>query len=87
MVAYVLYNRDSDNERPAADLVKRLGSERVEAELLDADSPRGIQLAQNYEIFNRPAVVLVKDDGTPLETWQGMESLPSPADVAYLAHR
>ena len=32
MLAYVLYNRDSEHERPAADLVKRLGDERVEAQ-------------------------------------------------------
>ena len=87
MVAYVLYNRDSENERPAADLAKRLKDEQVQAELLDADSSRGIQMAENYEVFARPSVVLVKDDGTPIEVWQGLEGLPSPADVAYLAHQ
>lgn len=71
----------------AADLADRLKREQVEAQLLDADSPRGIQLAENYDILGRPAVALVKDDGSPVQVWQGQDSLPSPADVAYLAHQ
>jgi hypothetical protein len=68
-------------------LAKRLTDEQVEAELLDADSPRGIQLAESYDVMARPAVVLIKDDGTPMQVWQGEDSLPAPADVAYLAHQ
>jgi len=87
MLAYVLYNKDSENERLATELVKRLEGERVATELLDADGPRGVQLAGHYEIFGRPAVLLVRDDGAPVQVWQGLDSLPSPADVAYLAHQ
>ncbi|MDB5178100.1 MAG: hypothetical protein JWN01_43 [Patescibacteria group bacterium] len=87
MIAYVLYNRNTPAERTAADLMKRLKTEQVEAELLDADSPRGIQMAESYDVLGRPAVVLVKADGTPLQIWQGEDSLPSPSDVAYLARQ
>lgn len=87
MIAYVLYNKNTPAERVATDLVRRLGEDQVEAQLLDADSPRGVQLAENYDIMGRPAVVLIKDDGTPLQVWQGEEGMPAPADVAYLAHQ
>jgi hypothetical protein len=87
MIAYVLYNKATEAERLATDLVDRLKKEQVEAELLDADSPRGIDLAEHYDILGRPAVVLVRDDGTPMQTWQGPDGLPSVSDVAYLAHQ
>jgi type II secretory pathway pseudopilin PulG len=87
MIAYVLYNRDTPEQKRAEDLAKRLQAEQVEAELLDADSPRGIQLAENYDITGRPAVVLVDQSGSPVQVWQGADSLPAPSDVAYLAHQ
>jgi hypothetical protein len=87
MVAYVLYNKDTPGERVASDMAKRLEQEQVEAELLDADSPRGVQMAEHYDIMGRPAVALVREDGSPVQVWQGEDGMPSPADVSYLAHQ
>ena len=87
MIAYVLFNKNSANERVAARLAARLKDEQVETELLDADSPRGIQLTENYDVLGRPAVVLVRSDGTPTQVWQGEDSLPTPSDVGYLARQ
>ncbi|HUD11062.1 MAG TPA: hypothetical protein VMS08_01520 [Candidatus Saccharimonadia bacterium] len=87
MIAYVLFNKETPEERAAQDLVDRLEREDVEAELLDADSPRGIQFVENYDILGRPAVVLVRADGTAMQVWQGEDGLPAPSDVAYLVHQ
>ena len=87
MVAYLLYNKNTPAERLVTDLGERLKTEQVDAELIEADSPRGIQLAENYDVLGRPAVVLVKADGSPVQIWQGEDSLPSPSDVGYLAHQ
>jgi hypothetical protein len=87
MVAYVLYNKETPGERMASDIVKRLEQEQVECELLDADSPRGVQMAEHYDIMGRPAVALVREDGSPVQVWQGEDGMPSPADVSYLAHQ
>jgi hypothetical protein len=87
MIAYLLYNRATPSQRRVEDLQKRFEAEQVEAELMDADSPRGIQFATNYDVLGRPAVVLVRTDGSPVQVWQGEEGLPSPSDVAYLAHQ
>ena len=88
MTIYALYNKGTAAERVAADLVRRLQDEqRIEAELLDADSPRGIQLAESYDVMGRPALIVIKDDGAPVQVWQGEDSLPSPADVSYLVHQ
>jgi len=87
MIAYIIYNQATEAERMATDLAERLKREQVEVQLLDADSPRGIQLTEHYDILGRPAVLLAKDDGTPVQVWQGQDGMPAPADVAYLAHQ
>ena len=87
MIAYLLYNRDSPGQRAVEDLARRLERERVEVELVDADSARGAQLAENYDVLGRPAVVLITADGTPLQIWQGEDGLPALSDITYLAHQ
>lgn len=86
MITYVLFNRGTAHERTTADLHERLKKEQLDTELVDADSPRGIQLAENYDVLGRPAVILVRDDGSPIQVWQGVDSMPSPSDVAYFSH-
>ena len=67
------------------DLAAELGRLQVESETIEADSRRGADLAETYDITSRPAIVLAAGDGTPIERWQ--QQLPSPTDISYLAHR
>ena len=85
MITYLLYNRQTPAERQMQELAKRLEPLQVHTELLDADSPRGIQLAEHYEIMARPAVMVVRDDGSLVQLWDIPEQLPAPVDIAYLA--
>jgi hypothetical protein len=85
MKTYLLYNLGTPMERWVMDLAERLKRERVEVELVDADSPRGIQLSENYDVMGRPAVMIVKDDGAPVQVWQGEDGLPLVNDIVYLA--
>jgi hypothetical protein len=88
MTTYLLYNRDTPGERSMEALAKRLADEeQVDPELLDADSPRGIQLAENYDLMGRPAVLLVRDDGSPVKAWQGADDMPAPGEVGYLSRQ
>jgi hypothetical protein len=87
MIAYVIYNKNTPAQRLATDLAERLEADEVEAELLDADSPRGISLVEHYDIMDRPAVALVREDGTLMQIWQGEDGMPSSSDIAYLVHQ
>jgi hypothetical protein len=87
MKAYLIYNRNSPAQRVVERLGKELEADQVEMELLDADSPSGIQLVESYDILGRPAVALIRNDGTPVQVWQGEDGLPTSHDVAYLAHQ
>ena len=86
MKAYILYNKGSSHERLAEDFAGRLEREQVEVELVDADSERGSWMAETYDIMGRPAVLLVREDGSPMQVWQGVDGLPLVTEVAYLAH-
>lgn len=83
MKIYMLYNRATSGERVITSLAERLGRENVEAEVLDADSPRGIQLAETYDILGRPAVIVASNEGSPVQVWQGEDTLPAPSELAY----
>ena len=87
MICYLLYNRNTHGERLTSELARRLEREDVGTDLIDADSPRGVQLAESYDLLGRPAVLLIKNDGAPMQSWQGEDQLPSPADIGYLAHQ
>jgi hypothetical protein len=87
MIFYLLYNRGTQAERQVQELARRLEGENVTTELLDADSPRGIQMAESYDLMARPAAILIKDDGAPVQSWQGEDQLPTPTDVGYLANQ
>lgn len=86
MKAYLLYNRDTEGEGVARRLSKELEAAGVEAELTDADSPFGTEFAEHYDIMGRPAVALIREDGSPVQVWQG-EDMPAIPDISYLAHQ
>ncbi|HEY6736436.1 MAG TPA: hypothetical protein VI322_01840 [Candidatus Saccharimonadia bacterium] len=86
MTTYLLYNLGTPAGRWANETAEALKQEQVSVELLDADSPRGIELAQHYDVLGRPAIVMVRDDGSPVQVWQGQDGLPQLADVVYYAH-
>ena len=87
MKAYLLFNKGTPNEGIVNNFNDRLKEADVDTELLDADSPRGIQLVENYDILGRPAVALMREDGSPVQIWQGEDGMPTVTDVSYLVHQ
>ncbi len=66
-----------------ADLGARLEQSKVNFELVDADTPRGIAVATDYDILARPAIILTSHDGGALEVWTEEDRFPSVGDLAY----
>ncbi len=79
----ILFNRATAGERTATRLAERVKAEQAEVELIEADSAMGIQIAETYDILGRPAVMVLSGEGSPVQVWQGEDSLPSPAELAY----
>lgn len=84
MIAYVLYQPNSETETQATAISKQLEELQVPVQLVDGDSVEGIRLNELYDLPARPAIVLVRDDGTMVERWQ--HQLPLATDISYLAH-
>lgn len=86
MICYLFYTKDSPEQRLVEDLAADLTKRQVETKLIEADSAQGISLCELYDLTARPAVVLVRQDGTAMERWQDGH-LPLPTDISYLAHQ
>jgi hypothetical protein len=85
MIAYLFYTKDSPGEDEMQRLAEELRRSQVDSELVEADSPHGIALSENYDVVVRPAVVLATTDGTQINQWQ--HDLPGASDISYWAHR
>jgi len=83
MKAILLYRTNSETERLARDFAgdyERQTGRKIE--VLDADSPEGIDLSKIYDIMAYPAIIAKAEDGTMLQLWQG-EPLPRISEVSF----
>jgi len=83
MTVYLLYNKSTAAERKMAELSQKLEEARVNFELVDADTPRGIAVATDYDVMARPAIILTSHDGGVLEVWPEEDRFPSVQELAY----
>ena len=83
MTVFLLYNKATAAERSMAGLASRLEREQVRYELLDADTPRGIAVASDFDVLARPAIILTSANGSVQETWTEEDRFPSVAELAY----
>ena len=83
----VLYRPNSEFARAVEDFVYdyRRGHGNEALELVDVDSRDGAATASLYDIMEHPAVMVLRDDGSVLNSWQG-PMLPLQADVAAYAY-
>ncbi len=81
MTVYFLYRRGQQEVRELERLAGELEREHIEAQLIDADTPRGISLAESYDVLARPAALLVRSDGQLVQLWT--ETMPTRAELVY----
>ena len=83
MKLLILYRRETDSGRSVEEFIHDFQQLHpgVNLEVISPDTKEGADLARLYDISNPPAIVATKDDGAPLNIWQG-EQLPLMNDVA-----
>ncbi len=84
MRAYLFFTKGESSQAAAERLTEVLTKDRVEVINLDADSIDGDRLTALYDITQRPAVVVPRDDGQMVHRWLG--HLPAAGDISYYVH-
>lgn len=85
MKALLIYRINSETERLARNFAsdfERMTGKRLD--IMEADSPEGMELSRLYDIVSYPAILARADDGSLLQLWQG-EPLPRINEVSYYA--
>ena len=86
MKVLLLYRPSSEFARGAERFVQELERRSSKTiEIVDVDSPQGIQLAKTYDILDHPTFIATADDGSMQRKWSGKSPLPLIDDVAVYA--
>jgi hypothetical protein len=82
MKTVILYRPNSDHARRVEEFIHEYnrGYTNVRLETLNIDSREGAALASLYDIMNYPAIMVLRDDGSPSMIWQG-DQLPLMDEV------
>ena len=83
MKVTILTQDDGPESREALDLGNRLQAEDYPVITLDWEDEEARSLADLYDIYSAPAVLVTTDNGVYLELWQG--DVPTMSDVKYRA--
>lgn len=85
MRVYLFTSSEPTAARQLKEFAAELDSYQVEPIMVDDSSARGVSLAELYDIVDRPAVVVTRDDGQVMQRW--MRELPLASDLSYWAHQ
>ncbi len=81
----VLYRERSEYRQAVEDFIREFRAKHpnTRLEILDIDQREGIATASLYDIFRYPSFLALRDDGSVLQVWQGMDEMPRLDDVSY----
>jgi len=81
----VIYRQNSDHRLKVEEFLRELKNQypEIKLEILDSDSREGMAEASLYDMLSYPAVLALRDDGSVLQSWAGVDELPGLGDVAY----
>ena len=80
----MLYRPNSEQAGPAEDYLREyhMRHPQYNIELIDADSPRGVELTDLHGITNYPAILALREDGGFMQLWQD-EHLPLMNEIDF----
>jgi hypothetical protein len=87
MKVLVLYRPRSEHRSAVEEFIRQYKGQYPDSaiEALDVDQGDGAVMASLYDVMSYPEVLVVRDDGSVLQSWAGEDSLPPPGDVNYFA--
>lgn len=86
MKAVILYKPDTETDTQMQDYLREFNHRTgKDIELVDADSPRGVELGKLYDILSFPALLALEDDGRFMEAWPEIDKWPTMSELTYYA--
>ena len=87
MKVLVLYQPRSEHRIVIEELIheyKRLYPGST-LEVLDVDQPDGIAMAKLYGVMRYPSLLVLSEDGSLIQNWEGDDALPRLDEINYYA--
>jgi hypothetical protein len=83
MRVVVVYREATDYARQVIDYIADFKRQTGhDLEMMDPESPAGIDFTQTYDIMELPTLIAMSDDGVMQNTWSGLP-LPTISEVSY----
>ena len=83
MKLLVITNGDGPETRAALETADFLTEEGYEVERFDWETDEAATLAGLHDIYSQPAFIVVRDDGSQVDLWQG-EQMPLISEIKHL---
>lgn len=77
MKALIFTREDAPEMREAKEVGARLESLGYEVEYLDADNESTTSRQSLYDVYSYPSFLVIRDDGTEVNSWRGKNPLES----------
>ena len=87
MKVLVLYRPRSEHRSAVEEFIRQYKSQYPGSQIEehDVDQEDGAMMASLYDVMSYPVILVVRDDGSVTQSWQGEDTLPGPSDVNYFA--
>lgn len=83
MKVVVVYKEQTDYARQVTDFMADFKRQTGhDLEVMNPESPAGIDFTQTYDIMELPMLIAMSDDGVMQNTWVGLP-LPTISEVSY----
>lgn len=83
MRVVVIYKDQTDYARSVIDFLRDFQHQTGhDVEILNPESPEGIDFCQTYDTMEYPTMIAISDDGQMQNTWTGLP-LPTISEVSY----
>jgi hypothetical protein len=84
MKAVILYKPNSEHDSSVNAYVREFARETGRSiALVDSDSVQGIEIAKLYDIVQSPVIIVLRDDGSFVQSWVDRDRWPTVSELSF----
>lgn len=84
MKVLILYRPNTETETTVLEYVREFKHRTgVDLELVDVNTPYGVELAELYDTLRFPALLAVEDNGEFIQSWPDLEKWPPMNELTF----